>query len=290
MHRLFGKQAGIAPHQVLIEEAQHLRQNAEARFDGVAKWRYIGTGAVVPWAEQEMLAFVRKREEARDRAVGKARPVHPARDRVDRNIRADAVGVVIGAERRRAEARIVRQPVVRETKFRDEIRHVKIAEMLLHRRPDQRAVIAIDRLRAGEARILEVGDLGQNIAPVMIETDHQLIVICRQPIEQNAARVEVIDVGVPHREQRRDRLDGRMACAGKKQRGGTEIRDSGRTDHAIGPRLRDDPVRDFAIVLPLGRGPEAVAGPKAGAGAAHIDDDERIAARHEEIAILRGIR
>ena len=162
--------------------------------------------------------------------------------------------------------------------------------MLLHRGLNQRAVVAIDGLRTREARILEVGDLCQNIAPVMIESDHQLVVVCGQSIEQNTARVEVVDIGVPNREQWRDRLDGRMSGAGQKQRGGTEIRDSGRTDRAIGPWLRDDPIRDFAEVLAFGRRPEAVARPEARAGAAHIDDDERVAARHEEIAILRGIR
>ena len=130
---------------------------------------------MVPGPEQQMLTPVRQREEPCDRTVGEARSVHPARDRVDCNVLADAVRVIIGTERRRTEIRIVRQPVVGEPELRDEVRHAEVAEMLRNRIANQCSVVAIDRLGTGKARILEVGTTRQDIAPVVIEADHDLI-------------------------------------------------------------------------------------------------------------------
>src|SRR5690606_28088984 len=49
------------------------------------------------------------------------------------------------------------------------------------------------------------------------------------------------------------------------------------------------PVTYGLAVAPFVRRAEAIAGAEAGAGAAHVDDDHRIAAGHEEIAIKRCI-
>ena len=85
--------------------------------------------------------------------------------------------------------------------------------------PQQLAVgILVDRRRPVEVRILEIGELRQQVAPIMVERDHQLVVARGEPIEQHAARIVVIAVGVPDREQRRDRLDGRMPGAGEEGR------------------------------------------------------------------------
>jgi hypothetical protein len=203
---------------------------------------------------------------------------------------ADLVGVSIGAEGRRAEARVVGQAVVGEAELGDEIRHVEIAEMLRHRSLDERATaVLVDGLRAGEAGILEVGVVGEEVAPVVVQCDHQRVVIGRKPVQQHPARVEVVDIGVPHGEERRHRLDRRMARAGEKEGGCAEIGDAGRADDAGRPGLGDDPLGDLAIVVAFGRRAETVTRAEARPGAAHVDDDEGIAARNEEVTVLCGV-
>ena len=163
--------------------------------------------------------------------------------------------------------------------------------MLGHGLAQQRAVgILVDRLRPGEARVAEIGIVREEVASIVIERDHELVVARREPVQQHAARIEMIDIGVPDRKQRRDRLHAGMAGAGQEQGGGAEIGDAGRADDTVRPGLRDDPLGDLAIVFALGRRAEAVARAEARAGAAHVDHDERIAAGNEEVAVFRGVR
>jgi hypothetical protein len=42
----------------------------------------------------------------------------------------------------------------------------------------------------------------------MVEADHEAVIAGGKPIEQDAARIEMIHISVPHRKQRRDRLGG----------------------------------------------------------------------------------
>ena len=149
--------------------------------------------------------------------------------------------------------------------------------------------IVVDRLRPIEVGVLEIGELAQQIAPVLIERDHQLVVGLGEAVEQQAARIVVIGIGVPHRKQRRDGLHRRVAGARQEVRRRADVGDAGRADRSVGPRLPHDPIGDLAIVVALGRRAEAVARAEAGAGAAHVADDDGIAARHEQIAPLAGV-
>ena len=233
-----------------------------------------------------MLPAIGERAVAGDGAIGEAGPVHPARNRVDRHVRRDVGGVMVGAEGVRPEGRIVGQPVVGEGKLADEVRHVEIAEMFAHRCAAERAVgVLVDRLRAGKVGIVEIGLVRQHVAAVMVEPDHDVVVARRQLVQKDAARIEVIDPGVPDREERRDRLDRRMAGTGEETGGRAEIGNPGRADGAVRPGLGDDPVGDLAEILALGGRAETVAGAEAGAGAAHVDHHHRIAARHEGVAV-----
>ena len=154
----------------------------------------------------------------------------------------------------------------------------------------ERAVaVLVDRLRAQQRRIGEVGELLAQVAAVVVEREHQLVVDQRQPLDQHAARIVVVGPGVPDREQRRDRLDRRMAGARQEVAGRAEIGDAGRADPAVAPRLGDDPVGDRLVVGALARRPEKIAGAEAGAGAARIDHHHRIAARHEHVAIAIAV-
>ena len=84
---------------------------------------------------------------------------------------------MVGAERRRAEVPIIGQAVVGEAELRDEVRHAEVAEMLGHRLAHQRAVgILVDRLWPGEARVARNRRTRQEVAPVVIERDHELVV------------------------------------------------------------------------------------------------------------------
>jgi hypothetical protein len=75
-----------------------------------------------------------------------------------------------------------------------------------------------------------------------------------------------------------------MAGAGEEIARRADIRDAGGADPAVRPRLCYDPFGNPGVVISLARRPETVAGPKAGAGATHINRDQRIAARHEQVA------
>ena len=73
MHRRFPLQAAVAAHQIVVEEAQHLGKNVEARLDRVAERRDVGARAVVPRAEQQVLALVRQGQETGDRRRWRSR-------------------------------------------------------------------------------------------------------------------------------------------------------------------------------------------------------------------------
>ena len=170
MHRRFPLQAAVAAHQIVVEEAQHLGKNVEARLDRVAERRDVGARAVVPRAEQQVLALVRQGQETGDGAVGEAGTVRPAADRIDRYVLANGMGIIVGAEGRRSEVRIIGQAVVGEAELGDEVRHVEVAEMLGHGLSQQRAVgILVDRLRPGEARVAEIGIVREEVASIVIE-------------------------------------------------------------------------------------------------------------------------
>jgi hypothetical protein len=123
----------------------------------------------------------------------------------------------------------------------------------------------------------------------VVERNHELVIVRREPVQQHAARVEMVHIGVPHREKRGDGFDRGMARADEEQSCGAEIGYAGRPDRAVGPRLARDPLRDLATVLPLDGRAEAVARAEARPRAAHIDDHERVAARDKEVAVLCGI-
>ena len=88
--------------------------------------------------------------------------------------------------------------------------------MLADGRPAERAVaVLVDGLRAGEVGIVEIGLPCQHVAAVVVEPDHEVVVALGQLVQQDAAGIEMVDAGVPDREERRDRLDRRMAGAGE---------------------------------------------------------------------------
>ncbi len=290
MDRRLALEPGREPHEIVVEEAQDLGEERELRIGCGTPGRDIGPRAVVPGAEQQMPLLVGQGQEARDRAVGIAGAVHPAGDRVDRDIGAGAGGVAVGAEGARAELGIVGERVVLEAELGDEVGHMEIAEMLVHRFAAEGAVvILVDRLRAHEIRVLEIGEFRQHLAAVVVERDHQLVIGLGELGQQQPAGEIMVAPGVPDGEERGDRLDRGMAGAGEEIAGGADIGDAGRADRAVRPGLRHDPVGDLAEILALGRRAEAVARAEAGAGAAHVDDDHGIAARHEHVAILAGI-
>ena len=289
VHRRLLPEAGVAGLEILVEEAQHLGQHAEPGLHALAPRRDIDPGAVVPRSQQEMAMPAGERQEADDRAVGEAGSVHPPGDRVDRQVLADRLGVAAGAERLGAEARIVGQAVVTETELGDEIRHAEVAAMLGDRGAAEGPVgVVVDRLRPGEGRVAEVGELAQEVAAVVVERDHQLVVVPGELVHEHATRIVVVAPRVPDREQRRDRLDRRMA--GRREKGGRrpDVGDARRPDLPVRPWLADDPVRDLAAVLALRWRSEALAGAEAGAGSAHVDDDQRVAARDQEVAKPTG--
>jgi hypothetical protein len=135
----------------------------------------------------------------------------------------------------------------------------------------------------------EVAELGPEVAPVVIERQHQLVVDQRQPLDQHATGIIVVGPGVPHREQRRDRLDRLVAGAGQEIAGRAEIGDAGGADAAVAPWLGDDPVGDLLVVGALARAAEGIARAEARSGAARIDHHHGIAARHEHVAILVAV-
>ena len=75
-------------------------------------------------------------------------------------------------------------------------------------------------------RILVIGELAEQLAAVVVERDHQLVVGLGEPVEQHAAGIVVIAVRIPDREQRRDRLDRGMAGAREKVGRGADIGDA----------------------------------------------------------------
>ena len=86
------------------------------------------------------------------------------------------------------------------TEFSDEGRHAEVRNMLAHRRvPCVAARILIDRRRTRQVRVLEIGELAEQVAPVVIQCHHQRVIGLGQPVQQQPARVVVVDVGVPHR-------------------------------------------------------------------------------------------
>ena len=179
-----------------------------------------------------------KREEAGDAAVGVAGAVVPARDGVDRNVRIDAGAVAIGAEGGRRDGRIGGQRVVLEAELADELGHAEVALMLGHGRASETAFrIVIDGLRPIEVGVLEIRKLAQEIAPVLIERNHQLVVGLGEAVEQQPARIVVVGIGVPHRKQRRDGLHRRVAGARQEVRRRADIGDARRADRPVGPRL-----------------------------------------------------
>jgi hypothetical protein len=137
---------------------------------------------------------------------------------------------------------------------------------------------------ADEARILAIGKLAQKIAPVVVESDHERVIGLGQPVQQQTARIVMVDIGVPYRRKRRDCADRRIPRAGEEVAGGDNIGDAGCTEPAVGPRLGDNPIGNAGVVVALSEGTEAVTRAETGAGAAHIDRDQRIASRHEQVA------
>ena len=275
---------------MLVEEAQHLAQHRQLGLDPRAPRRGVDPRAVVPRPQHDPALGVGQRQETRQRAVGVAGAVHPAGDGIDRHVLRHLVEIVVGAERGAGEGRIVGQRVVAEFELGDEVGHAEIREMALHRLAGERAVfVVVDRHGSLQRRIGEVLELRAQVAAVVVERQHQLVIDQRQPLDQHAAGIIVVGPGVPHREQRRDRLDRRMAGAGEEIAGRAEIGDAGGADAAVAPFLGDDPVGDGAVVGALARAAEGIARAEAGAGAARIDHDQRIAARHEHVAILPGV-
>src|SRR4051812_33486947 len=80
-----------------------------------------------------------------------------------------------------------------------------------------------------------------------------------------------------------------MPRAGEEERGGSKVRNARGTDRTIGPRLPSNPFRNLAVIFSFGWRAEAVPGSEACAGAADVDDDNRVTSRHEEIAVLRSV-
>ena len=162
--------------------------------------------------------------------------------------------------------------------------------MTLHRLARQCAVaVLIDRQRPEQRGIGEIGELLAQVAAVVVERQHQLVIDQRQALDQHAARIIVVRPGIPDREQRRDRLHRLVAGARQEIARGAQIGDAGGADRAVAPRLRHDPVGDRLVVAPFARTAKGVAGPERGAGTARIDHDHGVAARHEHVAIAVGI-
>ena len=280
----------LAARQMLVEEAQHLAQHRQFGLDPRAPWRGVDPRAVVPRSQHDAALGIGQRQEARQRAVGVAGAVHPAGDGIDRDVLRDLVEVVVGAERGAAEGGIVGQRVVAEFELGDEVGHAEVREVPLHRLRCERAVlVVVDRHRPLQGGIGEVVELRPEVAAVVVERQHQLVVDQRQPLDQHAAGIIVVGPGVPHREQGRDRLDRLVAGAGEEIAGRAEIGDAGGADASVAPRLGDDPVGDRLVVGALARAAEGIARAEAGAGAARIDHHHGIAARHEHVAVLVAV-
>ena len=125
--------------------------------------------------------------------------------------------------------------------------------MLGDRRTHEAALrIVIDGLRPIEVGVLEIRELAQQIAAILIERDHQLVVGLGQAVEQQPAGIVVVGIGVPHGKQRRDGLHRGVAGAGEKVGCGADVGDARRPDRPVGPRLPHDPIGDLAVVLALG--------------------------------------
>ncbi len=89
--------------------------------------------------------------------------------------------------------------------------------MLFDRFANEGAVrVVVDRLRSSEIRIAEVGKLLEDIALIMVESNHEVIIDPGQRLELDSAGEIIVGIGVPDREQRRDRFDGGMSGAGEK--------------------------------------------------------------------------
>ena len=233
--RILVAQPRAAARQMLVEEAQHLAQHRQLGLDPRAPRRGVDPRAVIPRAQHDAALGVGQRQETRQRAVGVARAVHPAGDGIDRDVLRHLVEIVVGAERGAGEGRIVGQRVVAEFELGDEVGHAEIREMALHRLARERAVlVVVDRHRSLQRGIGEVLELAAQIAAIVVERQHQLVVDQRQPLDQHAAGIIVVGPGVPHREQGRDRLHRLVAGAGEEVAGRAEIGDAGGAD----PRRR----------------------------------------------------
>ena len=275
--------------EVVVEEAQQLRQQGKLVVGLASEGADIRAGAVVPGPDQKMPLRIRQAEETGDGPIRVPRPVHPAGDRIHRHVRPHALTISVGAERRRGEIRIVGQPFLLEGELVDEVGHVKIVEVLADRRAQQRAIpVLVDLRRTAQMRVLVVGEPAEQLASIMVKRDHQLVVGLGEPVQQKAARIVVLAIGVPDREQRCDGLYRRMAGASGKVGSGTDIRNAGRTDGAVRPALPDDPVDDLAVVVALLRRTEAFAHTEGCSGPPHVDHDDGIAARYKEIAVAAG--
>src|SRR5579871_480099 len=261
MDRRFILQPGVEAEEIGVEEAQHFAKPGKFDLDRLAPGRTIDARAMIPGAEQEMARIVLLREIARDRTVHVARTIEPARDRQDGHIGSNSVRDRVGAERGGTKLGIVRQPLLAKAKLRHEIGLAEVAEMLPHSLIQQHTVeILIDRLRAFEVGIVEVGKLLENIAAIMIEGDHQLVIDLCERLQLDAAGKIVVAVGVPDGRQRRNGLDRAMAGGREKVGSGADIGNAGRANGAVRPGLGHDPVGNLARILALARRAETVAG------------------------------
>src|SRR3546814_10489406 len=69
-----------------------------------------------------------------------------------------------------------------------------------------------------------------------------------------------------------------------------KIRHPGRAEASVRPWLVHDPVKHFPVIFALPGRTKAVAGSEACTSATYVDHDERIAARHEQVAVPPRVR
>ena len=187
--------------------------------------------------------------------------------------------------------RIVAQTGIAEPEFSQEIVGVEVGEVFGDRGVALLPVrIVVDRRRAVVTWVGKVGKLLQRLAVVMVQRIGDRAIGSRQVIQQQAAEVEVIGIGVPDREGRDDRPDRRMAGGGKEVRRSADIGYAGRADRAVRPGLRHQPVRELAVILALPRRAKSITRPGGSAGAAHVGDHHRVAVWHEIVANIPGVR
>src|SRR5262249_6976263 len=123
--RRLALKSGWQTHQVVIEKPQDFSTQGKFRFGAGAPGRTVDARAMIPRAQQQMPPLSGKREKARNRAVGIAGPIVPARHGIDGNSGVNAMAIAKRAEACWRNARVGGERVVTEAKLANELGHAE---------------------------------------------------------------------------------------------------------------------------------------------------------------------